>query len=1388
MALVDPYAPCPCGSGQKFKWCCHKVEAVAERAQRLFESGQTDAAVEAIDEGLKKEPNNAWLLTRKALYLTREGKPDPAKAAIRLVLEKNPRHIGAQMLMTRLVLETEGPSAGAAQLQQALTAVPAAQRGSLAGLVKVVGAFLAEAGEVPAALKHLKLVQALDPSGQADPAVTSTVRALEGNPGVAPWLKNPDPIVPAPDGLSGEARARFEQAASWAGEGLWSSAAAAFETLSSDPAAGPLADRNLGFCRLWLADQASAVPALRRYGSRLGASAEAVDIEALCQQVAPPSDDALVELVQLLWPVRDRKALVDTLKADPTVYAEEPAPIDPEDPNSPVVEQFCLLDRPRIDRATPDLKIAEIPRIEARCYLGPDNVAMEVFDDGRLERLSERFTALAGSSLPPAHPKTKTVSKVPLSSLALAWDWLLPEGVPAEQAIELDRQQGRHMIEAVWPETPHPALRGRTPLQAARAGDAEVPLRAAVLQFELGRESWRPGFDFAAFRARLNIPAEPEIDPETVDPATLHLARLGLIPIERLSDEKLANVYRRAPPGRADRRDGTRRACPGRSARGDGAGKDRTADRLYRPGLDRLGPGSNQRGDRLDSPRPAGGFAREAPAQRPGLGHVRASPRRPRPGARRVGARAGRHPRALSPRCPGDPDRHDEPDRHGPAGNGLEPRPPGRGPARQPAASGGDGRVRSARDHSRRPARRLGHQARDLDPRKCLARRRRRPLDPRLGTAARGRLGRREVVDYPRTLIRFIGWVSAAQPTVRALGMVGCAALTHPMSSLLSSAIRHEPSHRARIPVSQPHDEARQDPTTTATLVQQGWQHLQRQRPLAAWASWQRALRLAPNDPAARAAVESLETDEEWPAVARAVYRFQTPVNDATRARWDARFRGQNLEELDDAAEVFATLTSDNPADADAWLNLALCRAWLGQNTEAIASLDRVVSLQAADLPERARDAWTLAEVLRQGGGAEALADDFRYAWIIEGRRLPDEFFERWLDLVRREFPADEGPVESSQVFEWLDRPKPIAGTHPERAFELPRVLATVIRTAELLLISSPDPSGFALLDELASTPLGRTLAGARRQKAPLAIIWADLALANFRFPPGLDEDEKARLTRAAVEHYFENLWIHQPRQALGGASPLEASRAAGRGDVVARAKLSGVVRYREQLGSRSTHAAIYQGYPFDRLRRRLGLLNAAESASIDVDDASCMSEPELDALDPDALDGHRLAEAFLSAAGLRDDARTARFAGPLIRLGATAIGRLDLAAVVAPVVREALRLGDPEVALEWLKTAGSIANPTQARVFRVWSAEIHVRIGAPDESLRLYQELLAPSAAGSDALLALDGAETLLDRGYPDQALPLLREARDRARIANDAETLRKAEFLLDRDSGETT
>src|SRR4051812_25500646 len=115
MALVDPYSPCPCGSGQKYKWCCQKVEPYAERAQRLFEGGQVAAAITTLEEGLRKEPNNAFLLTRKAIFLVQRNDFEAAKESLLQVLRTQPKNLVALILLTRLELDTEGPAAGVAR-------------------------------------------------------------------------------------------------------------------------------------------------------------------------------------------------------------------------------------------------------------------------------------------------------------------------------------------------------------------------------------------------------------------------------------------------------------------------------------------------------------------------------------------------------------------------------------------------------------------------------------------------------------------------------------------------------------------------------------------------------------------------------------------------------------------------------------------------------------------------------------------------------------------------------------------------------------------------------------------------------------------------------------------------------------------------------------------------------------------------------------------------------------------------------------------------------------------------------------------------------------------------------------------------------------------------
>ena len=269
--------------------------------------------------------------------------------------------------------------------------------------------------------------------------------------------------------------------------------------------------------------------------------------------------------------------------------------------------------------------------------------------------------------------------------------------------------------------------------------------------------------------------------------------------------------------------------------------------------------------------------------------------------------------------------------------------------------------------------------------------------------------------------------------------------------------------------------------------------------------------------------------------------------------------------------------------------------------------------------------------------------------------------------------------------------------------------------------------------------------------------------------PPGYLQDSIATLPTdwrgRRVESYYENQWIHRPRQGLDGLSPLAASQDARRGDAVARAKLEAVVQVREQLGSRPSAIAMYQGYPFDRLRRRLGL-DLVHPDAVDIQDLSCAGPAELQDQNAHDLDDVRLVEAFESAAGLREDELTTRFAAELARRQPDQLSQLDLSAVYAPLIRQSMQRENPQEALDWLEQARTLGSDSCRRTFDTWRAEILSRTGRPDLASRIYDELVSSSASSSPQV-ALDAAETLLDNGHLEQARDFLGRALNLARSA---------------------
>lgn len=541
----------------------------------------------------------------------------------------------------------------------------------------------------------------------------------------------------------------------------------------------------------------------------------------------------------------------------------------------------------------------------------------------------------------------------------------------------------------------------------------------------------------------------------------------------------------------------------------------------------------------------------------------------------------------------------------------------------------------------------------------------------------------------------------------------------------------------------------------SSELVREGWDHLRAGRPIAARACWQRAIQVD-GSAAASKAIERLERSGDLPASARARYRLRAPADPSRRSAWDDRLGGTDLDGM---ADAFGRLAADDPTDASAWYNRAVVLAWLGSNREAISALDRVVAIEAATAPDHAVEAATLAELLRAGGGAETLADDLRFSCTIDGPAIdPDVLLAEFPTIRKIETPQAPGldAAPEVQVFEWLDRLLPEAGTLAATA--LPVVLASlVIRPTGGLRLSSPRAETIEAAEEVLLGRLGIGAESARREAAPLPLPFLDADVWTVRMAPGLDPEHADALRRDWVEHYYEDLWVRRPRQSLGGRNPLDTAEAAHRGDPEARARLTAVVAFREQLGQRPSARLLYQGYPFDRLRRRLGLA-ADDPDAVDPSDLSCAPAWELAALDPGSLDDHRLGDAVASAVGLGVDPITAPLADELLRRGLPTDGSIRIGAVGA-IVRRAMAVDDASRALVAMDQARTSADPATAEILGVWRAEVLSRSGRPDEALATYQTMVSADPRG--AAIALEGAETLLDNGHADQALRLLHVAR---------------------------
>jgi hypothetical protein len=604
-------------------------------------------------------------------------------------------------------------------------------------------------------------------------------------------------------------------------------------------------------------------------------------------------------------------------------------------------------------------------------------------------------------------------------------------------------------------------------------------------------------------------------------------------------------------------------------------------------------------------------------------------------------------------------------------------------------------------------------------------------------------------------------------------------------------------------------------PTTTdpaLPLVHEGWDHLKHERPLAAWASWRRALQINPDQAAAKAALERLANAPDLPASARREYRFRPPAGEARRSRWDAKLRDRDLSDLAAAASAFAELAAEDPTDPDSAYNAGLCCAWIGRNELGFHHLSTAADRIFSEDQDVAIQAALLAEILRQGLGVripfERQPDQTE---AIELTEIDDpeaviEAIGRHATLRRIPSPVDPS-VDASRgtvtVAEILDRPWPEPREIPLPLDEVPRVVAVVLGTGSKLRFSSVAGG----LETVQNLLLKLGIEATPTIESPLPLALVDAAVWLIRLPDWVDEETRQRLYRENVEDYYENRWIVSHRI---GQTPASWEFALGETPEQPglRARLEAMIRLREELAARPSSIALYQGYPFDRLRHRLGL-PPRDPAAIDPIEIGFMTGVELDSLDLATLDDHAVADAYRSAVPLQDNARAARFAEELVRRRAEALRTLDLPNLFRYLFkpdrpRNILLMPDPATEIDTLiepDQEDRVAPLAQAieidamfqggrnrLEFDVLLATEFARLGQREKAGDLFESVLGRcdfehlGAGWTDRYI--ENAERILtfheDLFPPDRARKLAETALEIARERNDAASVAYFETLI--------
>lgn len=545
---LDPYQPCPCGSGNKIKFCCSKdIQAELDKVIRAVQGEQRASALDHIHKLIaEKGPRNALLAVKADVQLSL-GKFEEADATIDEFLAASPDNPVALSLSAIHACSQDDLEGAIEDLQQAMEHLDGMLAPSVYSAIGVVAQTLLQAGDVLAARGHLLMQAGL--AGDQDENPVRLLMRINMLREVPLLLKQDYMYADCPEGV--EWADAFGAAKNLALRGAWIAACEALDVLEVKYPGQAAILRNIAILSGWVGQRDEAVVAWKKYARLKDVPLDdAVEAEALAQLLDPAAEVDEVDSVTVIYTVPDTEKLMELCLSDKRISK---MPVDlsqlSAEGEPPPKAAFWLLDKP-VPESGLELAREAIPNVLGEMYIfgkrtdRDARIEFNILRDEMFAAAKAALTEVLGEFVIDS-PLEEVAGQVPKVTAALTWRWRLPDDTPPARRRELVAQQRGEVMLTRWPELALKTLGGKTPRQAAADPKLKVPTLAAILLIELGSEQNGNEFDFNELRKALNLPTRDTIDPAGIDALKISIVKVPLLDVTKVSDEDLLMLYRR---------------------------------------------------------------------------------------------------------------------------------------------------------------------------------------------------------------------------------------------------------------------------------------------------------------------------------------------------------------------------------------------------------------------------------------------------------------------------------------------------------------------------------------------------------------------------------------------------------------------------------------------------------------------------------------------------------------------------------------------------------------------------------------------------------------------------------------------------------------------------